>query len=129
LEFHRKYPETLSNAGVIARVTDNSENIQNVLLQSLESDRPHLFQTIAAICDLDTFSRSTGHGHLPMLDHIPKFLPQPMDPKLEAYFTIQLLSGWCQRTVQHANKLISQAQEHFKPFDDPDMMSELIPHF
>jgi hypothetical protein len=126
LELHTKYFGTLSNTGVVARVASNFANIQNVMLQCLSSNSPHLAEAITGICELSKYSRFTGQGHLPLLEHIPKFLHQSMDHKLEAYFIIQQLSEWFHRPVPNANQLIDQALDHFKYFHDPDIKCELI---
>jgi hypothetical protein len=126
LALHRKYHGTLSNPGIMARVAANFANIQNVLLQCLNSDRAHLFQTIAAACELSRYSRFTGRGHIPLMEHIPQFLPQPTDHKIEAYFIIEQLNGWNYRSISDAKQLVEPALEHFKHFHDPDMECELI---
>ncbi|KAJ6549254.1 hypothetical protein DFH09DRAFT_1039450 [Mycena vulgaris] len=121
LELYRKYAGTLSNAGVIARVTSNFANIQNVLRRCLSSAKPDIAEIVYSSLDLSAYSRVTGSGNLPLLDHIPQFLPQPTDHKLEAYLIIRLLDGRLHRTVQNATQLIHQALDHFKHFNDPDM--------
>jgi hypothetical protein len=127
LELWRKYNGTLSNAKVVARVASNFANIQNVLWQRLSSERPHLAELIISTCELSSYSRSTGRGHLPLLDQISDFLPQVTEQhKLEAFFIIQLLDGWDNHSIQNANQLVEQALEHFKHFHDPDMQCELI---
>jgi hypothetical protein len=126
LDLYKKYSGTLSSAGVMARVAANFTNIQNVMLHCLSSDMPHRTEIISSSCELCRYSRETGRGALPLFDHIPKFLPQPVDHKLEVSFIIQLLSGWRHNSILHAKRLIDQALEHFKHFDDPDMKCELI---
>jgi hypothetical protein len=122
MELHKKYHGTISNAGVIARVSFNFANIQNVLLNCLSSDPLHLWQNIAAICELSRYSRFTSRGNLPLLEEIPNFLPQLTDHRLEAYFIMQQLTEWRYRSInQSAKKLIDLALEHFKYFDEPDM--------
>jgi hypothetical protein len=104
----------------------NFANIQNVLLQSLSSDVPHLAGIISSICELSRYSGITGRGHLPLLDCIPDFLSQQIEHKLEAYIIIQILSGWNHRNIHTANRVIGQALEHLNHFHDPDMKCELI---
>jgi hypothetical protein len=126
LELYKKYGGTLSNAGVAARVAANYTNIQNVLWQCLSSDRSHLAEIITSACELSRYSRMTSGSHLPLWDHIPMSLPQPPDPKLEAYLIIQQLADWRYHSPHNANQLVDQALEHFKHFHDPDMECELI---
>jgi hypothetical protein len=127
LDLWRRYNGTLSSAGLVARVAANFKNIENILLQCLISDGPHLAETATSTCYLSAYSRLAGLGRLPLLDCIPDFLPQPTDHKVEAQFIIQLLGGWHHHKVLNANQLICQALEHFKHFDDPDMKCELTP--
>jgi hypothetical protein len=126
LELHRKYQGTLSNAGVMPRLAANFANIQNVLLQCLSSDDPYLAEIIISTCELSRYSRSVAHGHLPLLDHIPKFLSQLTDHELEAHFIEEQLNGWNLHLVPNAKEIIDQAIEHFKDFCDPDMTCELF---
>jgi hypothetical protein len=124
LELHQKYHGTLSNAGTMVKVASNFTNIQTVLLHCLSSDRPHLSEIISSSCELSRYSVMTGRGHLPLLDCIPKFLPQLTDHKLEAYFIIRLLDGLSYRSIANAKQLIEQASQHFEHFNDPDMKCE-----
>jgi hypothetical protein len=126
LELYKEYDGTLSGTGAVARVASNFANIQDIMSHHLSSDSPHLAETITAICVLSRYSRVTGRGHLPLLDHIPKVLPQLMDHKLEVYFIIQKLNGWRSHSIPNAKELIDQAFNHFKHFHDPDMKCELI---
>jgi hypothetical protein len=126
LELFSKYQGTLSNAGIMARVASNFANIQNILQQCLQSDRHHLAESINSTCELGRYSRMTSRGHLPLMDLIPKFLPQSTDHKLKAYFIIQQLQGWYYQTIDNPNELIDQALQHFNQFHDPDMKCELI---
>jgi hypothetical protein len=126
LELYKKYEGTLSAAGVVARVAPNFTNIQNVLLHCLESDKPHLAGLITSTCSLSRYSRFAGRGLLPLLDHIPNFLPQLIDHKLEAYFILEQLAGWLHHSIPNSEDLIDQALKHFNHFDDTDMKCELL---
>jgi hypothetical protein len=126
LELYKKYSGTLSNAGVMGRVAANFSNIQNILLHCLSSDRPHLAKTVTSAIDLSRYSQMAGQGRLILEDQISNFLPQPMDHKLEAYLIIRRLDGWRFHSIHNAKQLIEQALQHFKHFDDPDMMCELL---
>jgi hypothetical protein len=125
LELYKKYDGTLSGPRAVERVAPNFSNIQSVLLKCLSSDSTHLAGLITSTCDLNRYSRFTGRGRLPLLDHIPKFLPQSTDHKLEAYFILEQLSGWLYHSIPNVKDLFEQALRHF---DDPDMKCELLPH-
>jgi hypothetical protein len=128
LQLFRRYDGTLSNTGVITRLASNFANIQNVLWQCLQSDGPHRTDSISSICELSRYSRLTSCGHLPLMDHIPKLLPQLADHKLETTFIAELLEGWSTRSIPNAKELIEKGLEHLKHFQDPDMQCELIPN-
>jgi hypothetical protein len=125
LELFQKYGVT--RAGVMARLTANFANIQNVMSHYMSSDSPYLSETITAVCELSAYSRGTGRGRLSLTDNIPKLLPQSTDRKLEVYFIMEQLDGWHLHSVHNAQGLIDQGIEHFKHFYDPDMQCELIP--
>jgi hypothetical protein len=124
LELYKTYDGTLSGAGVVGRVAVNFANIQNVLLQCLECDRPHLPDIVSSACELSRYSRFTARGHLPLLDHIPKFLTQSMDHKQKAYFILEQLNGWQWHQIPNAKALIDEAKEHLMHFNDPHMKCE-----
>lgn len=125
LELHHRYLGTLSSPGVIARVASNFANIQSVMLQCLKSDGPKLTEIISGICVLAEYSRLSGHGNLPLLDHIPKFLPHPVNHKLETYYIMELLAGRKFGHVPNLNQHVEQALEHLSHLDDPDIQCEL----
>jgi hypothetical protein len=128
LGLYKRYHRTLSGPGVVAGVASNFTNIQNVLLQSLQIDRPPRAETITATYELTRYSRMAGYGHLPLMDHIQKFLPESTDHKLGVYFIVERLRSWELQLVPNAKELIDQALEHFEHFDDPDMKCEFS-HF
>jgi hypothetical protein len=107
-------------------VASNFANIQNVLLWCLSFDKTYLAGIIHSSLEIIRYSRTSGHGVLPLSEHVQKFLPQLTDHKLDAYFIIQLLNGWQYHPSHNAPQLIDQALEHFKHFHDPDMKCELI---
>jgi hypothetical protein len=129
LQLYKKFGGTLSNAGLVARVAANLTNIQNVMLQCLSSDRLHLAEIISSSCELSRYNRMTNRAHLPLLDRIQKFLPLPVDHKLEAYVITEQLNGWNYWSNHRANQLIDQALEHFNHFDDPDMKCAFPQYF
>jgi hypothetical protein len=124
LELHGRYAGTLSNAALVARVSSNFANIQNVLLLCLNSDSPHRQALIKSTFELSRYSYYTGNGHLLLLDHIPKYLPQATDHKLEAYFIVELLNGVRYHSNHSANQLVDQGLAHFKHFHDPELECE-----
>jgi hypothetical protein len=126
LELDQKILWNISQTGVMERVASNFANLQNILLHCLTSDWPCLPEIIITSCDLSRYSRVAGHGHLPLLDHIPQFLAQLTDHKPKAYFIMEQLHGWRYKSVLNVNQLVEQALEHFNHFHDPEMMCESL---
>jgi hypothetical protein len=125
LELHGRYAGTLSSAGLVARMASNFTNIQHVMLQCLNSNGPQLPEIIQSICELTQYGIAMGHGYLPLMDRIANHLPQPMDHRLEAYFSTQILGAWRIRPIPDANSLIDQVMEHCNHFHDLDRKCEL----
>jgi hypothetical protein len=126
LALWNRYYGTLLNTGIMARVASNFANIQNALWHCLQSDGPHLADSIRSTCDLSKYSHLTSRGHLPLMDYIPKVLPQLADHKLEVYFIARLLAVRGFRPIPNAKHLIEKGLEHLKHFQDPDLQCELI---
>ncbi|KAJ7444361.1 hypothetical protein FB451DRAFT_1376491, partial [Mycena latifolia] len=79
LEVYETYHGTASSPAIVARITSNFANIQNVLLMGLTPDNPDLVKTIYGTCHFDHFSRLMGHGQSQLVDQIPSVLPVPRD--------------------------------------------------
>ncbi|KAJ7482645.1 hypothetical protein FB451DRAFT_1442157 [Mycena latifolia] len=120
LEVHDTYHGTASSPGIVARITSNFANIQNVLAEGLKPDNPDLVKTIYCTCYLDRFSKLAGHGQIRLIHQIPKALPYPRDHRLEAHFIMTLFSGYQHHPVPNAEDRANQALEYFSHFDDPD---------
>ncbi|KAJ7796242.1 hypothetical protein B0H13DRAFT_1934655 [Mycena leptocephala] len=55
------------------------------------------------------------------LNQIQNILPHPCDHHLEAYFITECLDSWGIHSISSGDTLASDALEHFKEFDDPDL--------
>ncbi|KAJ7869238.1 hypothetical protein B0H13DRAFT_2280822 [Mycena leptocephala] len=120
LEFYMEYRGTQSSSSTVVRVSSNYSNIQNVLQNGLQQGYPDLVNSIYCTCYLNNFSRRIGQGATSLIDQIHNVLPQPSDHRLEAYFIIECFNS---RTYSISNleTLPSDALEHLKEFDDPDL--------
>jgi hypothetical protein len=125
LEIYSRYAGPISSAGLVARLAANFTNIQNVMLQCLSSNSHDLPGIIRSICELTIYGKRMGHGYLPLMDQIVNHLPKATDHRLEAYYSIHILSAWRYRPIPNAKQLIDQVQEHFNHFQDLDMKCEL----
>ncbi|KAJ7127309.1 hypothetical protein C8R43DRAFT_1028278 [Mycena crocata] len=127
MELHEKYHGTVSGPSIVARITSNYTNIRNILSHRLK--RPYgdsdLVDTLRSICDFDSFSLLSGHGHVSLMDEIPTRLPQPTDHSLEVHFVMRLLVGRRNHSISNASDLASEALSHFTYLEDADLKCKL----
>jgi hypothetical protein len=121
LELYIEYGGIQSNSSTVARVSANYSNIQNVLQNGLQQGHPDLVNSIYCICYLNTFSIHIGHGATYLIQEIQNVLPHPCNHRLEAYFIIQLITSQGICSISSGDTVVSNALEHFKEFDDPDL--------
>jgi hypothetical protein len=119
LEFYMAYQGTQSSSSTVTRVSSNHSNMQNVFQNGLQQGHPDLVNSIYCICYLNSFSRAMGRGVISLIQQI--YLPHPCDHHLEAYLIIEQLNSWCFYSVSNPETMVSNALEHFKEFDDPDL--------
>ncbi|KAJ7482615.1 hypothetical protein FB451DRAFT_1442082 [Mycena latifolia] len=120
LEVYDTYYGTASSPGIVARITSNFANIQNVLVTGLTPDNPDLVNTIYSTCHFDRFSRQTGRGLSQLIHQIPTALPHPRDRRVEVYFMMTVIAGYRHHAVPNMQHIMEQALEYFSQFDDPD---------
>ncbi|KAJ7459376.1 hypothetical protein FB451DRAFT_1372067 [Mycena latifolia] len=94
LEGYETYHGTASSPGIVARITSNFANIQNVLVKGLTPDNPDL---------------------------IPTVLPHPRDYRVEAYLMMTVVAGHLHHPVPNWQHLVEQSLEYFSHFNDPDL--------
>ncbi|KAJ7493856.1 hypothetical protein FB451DRAFT_1164723 [Mycena latifolia] len=121
LERYGTSRDTVSSPGMIARITANFANIQNILVKSLNRDNPDLVDAIYCTCHFDYFSRLAGRGRIQLMDQIPGSLPRPCDYRLEVFFIVSLIAGNLSQSIANAEHLVDQALGYFSHFDDPDL--------
>ncbi|KAJ7891120.1 hypothetical protein B0H13DRAFT_2276953 [Mycena leptocephala] len=121
LEFYMEYRGNQTSSSTVARVSSNYSNIQNVLQNGLQQGHPDLVNSIYCTCHLNHFSRFMGQGPISLIQHIRNVLPHPHDHHLEAYFIMERLNSWTLHSISNLDTLVSNALEHFKEFDDPDL--------
>ncbi|KAJ7801487.1 P-loop containing nucleoside triphosphate hydrolase protein [Mycena leptocephala] len=120
LELYMEYRGTQSSSSMVARVSSNYSNIQNVLQNGLQQGHPDLVESIYCTCYLNSFSRFMGKGPISLVQHIQNVLPYPHDHRLEAYFDMEWLNSQIY-SISNPDTLISDALDHFQEFDDPDL--------
>jgi hypothetical protein len=121
LEFFMEYRGTQSSSSTVVRVLSNYSNIQNILQNGLQQGHPNLVNSIYCICHLNNCSQRIGQGSTSIIQQIHHVLPYPCDHHLEAYFITEWLNSWDLHSISNLDPLVSDAQEHFKEFDDPDL--------
>ncbi|KAJ7856997.1 hypothetical protein B0H13DRAFT_1902417 [Mycena leptocephala] len=105
LEFYMEYRGNQTSSSTVARVSSNYSNIQNVLRNGLQQGHPDLVKR---------------QGPISLLQHIRNVLPYPHDHCLEAYFDMECLNSRIY-SISGPDTLISDALDHFKECDDPDL--------
>jgi hypothetical protein len=121
LEVYMEYYGTQPNSSVVARISSNYSNIQNILQNSLKPGHPDLVNNIYCTCYLNNFSHRIGQGPISLLQQIQNILPRPYDHRLEAYFFTECLDTQALYPISNAEIPAIEALEHFKEFDDPDL--------
>ncbi|KAJ7455166.1 hypothetical protein FB451DRAFT_1143972 [Mycena latifolia] len=124
LDVYDAYHGSASSPGIVARITSNFANIQNVLVMGLKPDNPDLVKTIYSICHLDRFSRQTGQGLSQLRHQIPKVLPHARDPRVELYWMMTVIAGYYNQLVPNGQQIVEQALKYLSHFDDPDLKCE-----
>ncbi|KAJ7806222.1 hypothetical protein B0H14DRAFT_1575413 [Mycena olivaceomarginata] len=125
LKFYREYSGTESNAKTVPQIKSNFTNIQNVLQWGLKQKQPILLKSIYCICYLNHFGRTSMHPLILLIGQVQDILPQLHDHRLQAYFLIELVYRCIYVPMSDPDSLVSQALEHFKYFDDPDLECKL----
>jgi hypothetical protein len=126
LEFFTEYQGNQSSSSIVARVSSNYSNIQNVFQNGLQQGHPDLVNSIYCACYLNRFSQVMGQGAISLIQHIHIVLPHPCDNRLKACFVIEWLMMWALHSISNADTLVSDCLEHFKEFDDPDLKCMLL---
>jgi hypothetical protein len=123
LKFYAEYSGMQSSSSVIPRIKSNLTNIQNVLQWGLKQRQPILSNSVYCVCYLTHFGDLNLQPQTLLMSQIQDLLPQLNDHRLKAYFLIELVYRWHWQDVSMSDpdSLVSQALEHFKYFDDPDL--------
>jgi hypothetical protein len=106
---------------LVAQIASNYSNIRNVLQIGLQQEHPELKKSIYALCHLNSFSRVTGQGTIPLMDHIFDILPQLGDSRLELYFITELFSSWWYRPIPNPEALIDRIMGQIDRCHDTDL--------
>ncbi|KAF8157638.1 hypothetical protein K438DRAFT_1777131 [Mycena galopus ATCC 62051] len=75
LRLYRKYLEGESPQRVVNQITLNLANFHDVLKRGLNDSDSNIRDSIQCILYLNTFYRTTGRDHTPLMDDIPPLLP------------------------------------------------------
>ncbi|KAJ7929865.1 hypothetical protein B0H13DRAFT_1859349 [Mycena leptocephala] len=78
---------------VIAEITMNLANLQQLLAQGLHSDAPDLVDAIYSTSFLNSFYRHTASTGTPLMDVIPHVFPHPRNYRVEVSFIIEVLNN------------------------------------
>jgi hypothetical protein len=121
LEFYVDTHGTQSGSSVVARISSNFANIQNVLRNGLQQGHPDLKDSIYCICHLNDFSHRICQGPIPWMVQVHDMLPQLCDHHLEAHFITELFESQRYYPISNPESLIAQYLKHFEQVDDIDL--------
>jgi hypothetical protein len=125
LEFYTEFRDSRSNSGIVAQISLNFANMQNVILNGLHPGHLDLTNSMYCTLYLVNFSVDTGWGIISATAQIPELLPHACNPRLEVYFIITFLSLWKYYPISDPKSLISKALRYFNSFDDVDLKCKL----
>ncbi|KAJ7857928.1 hypothetical protein B0H14DRAFT_3637440, partial [Mycena olivaceomarginata] len=123
LKFYTEQGGMQSSSSTILRIKSNLTNIQNVLQWGLKQREPILSNSIYCICYLTHFNGLNIQAQTPLFGEAKHILPQLNDHRLKAYFLIESITLLGHDLIP--GSLASQALEHFRYFDDPDLKCRL----
>jgi hypothetical protein len=121
LELYVDNHGTQSGSSIVARISSNFANIQNVLQNGLQQGHPHLKDSIYCICYLNSFSQRIGQGPIPLFGQIHNVLPQLRDHHLEAYYITELFYSQRYYPISNSDALLTQYVKNFEQVDDEDL--------
>ncbi|KAF7351500.1 ATPase-AAA-core domain-containing protein [Mycena sanguinolenta] len=106
-----------NQADLVTQITPNLGNLQQLLLQGLNSNNPNLKPIIACTISLNTFNIAIGRGRIGLMDHIPPLL-QPEDHVLHVQFVTGIFRSLLEGPIPNHEALASQAISHLKHVED-----------
>jgi hypothetical protein len=120
---------TQLSSGIVARISSNYTNLQNILQNGLHHGHPDLVNSIYCTCDLNRLNNNAGWGKIILIDEIHKILPQLHDHRAAVYFITELLSSYYYHSTSDSEILVSQVLERFEQLNDTDLKSKICSMF
>jgi hypothetical protein len=122
LELYIENHGTRSGSSMVARISSNFANIQNVLQNGLQQDHPYLKNSIYCICHLNLFSHYIGHsGTTALIGQVCNMLPQLHDHHLEAFVIAEVFTTQKHHLISDPETLISQYLKRIEQVDDTNL--------
>ncbi|KAJ7328457.1 P-loop containing nucleoside triphosphate hydrolase protein [Mycena albidolilacea] len=109
-----------------ATLVQNLANIQSILRNRLEQqDHSDLKDSIYCTLHLNIFSELSGRGTIPLFHQLHNVIAHSGDHRLQAHFITDLIGSWRHSPLSNPETVATEALEHFKHFDDPDLKCRL----
>ncbi|KAJ7022161.1 hypothetical protein C8F04DRAFT_243849 [Mycena alexandri] len=118
LNLRIQYSGHLASSQIVARISSNYFNIQNMLLEGLQHDDP---DSIYSICNLNRFSLVCSRGTIPLFSQVYESLPNLSSHHVQAYIIAEWFNSFQHYRIPDPERLVVEALDHFKYFDDPDL--------
>jgi hypothetical protein len=121
LEFYKRYSGTQKGSAIIAQISSNAANIQNLLQNGLQPNHPDFKDIILCAVALNSFSMHNGKGAISLLSQLLHILPHVCDHRLEASLISEFFASYRFLPLFNPVTLVVQVLEHFKHFEDSDL--------
>ncbi|KAJ7763324.1 hypothetical protein B0H16DRAFT_1368322, partial [Mycena metata] len=118
LRLRIQYSGHLATSQIVARISSNYFNIQNMLLEGLRHDDS---DSIYSICKFNRFSLVCGRGTIPLFRRVYESLPNLSDHHVQAYIIAEWFNSFQNYRIPDPERLIVEALNHFKFFHNPDL--------
>jgi hypothetical protein len=121
LKFYNENHGTQSSSSIVPQIKTNFTNILNVLQWGLKQKQPTRSSSIYGVYHLSQFSDRHRQAQTPLMGQVQNLLLQLNDHQLQAYFLTESIRLWRHYQISNIEGVASQALEHFKHFDDPEL--------
>jgi hypothetical protein len=121
LEFYVENHGSQSGSSIVARLSSNFANIQNVLQNGCQLGNPDLRDIVYCACNLNYFSNRIGKGPIPLMVQIHDMLPKFLDHHLEVYVITDFFTSMRYYPIPNPDTLVAQVFKNLGQIDDTDL--------
>ncbi|KAJ7186550.1 hypothetical protein C8R46DRAFT_1273209 [Mycena filopes] len=123
LKLRIRYSGHLASPQIVNRISSNYFNIQSILLEGLQHGDA---ESMYSVCNLTRFSLVSGRGTIALFPRVYESLPNLSNHHLQAYIIAERFNSIHYYPISDPESLITEASEHFKHFEDPDLQCRIF---